>query len=171
MKKRQTLSRLVPVLFLLYLVVLVWIILFKLSFSIRELNTIRSVNLIPFYYADFAGTRFHFKEVLENVLIFAPFGIYLCMLKHESTFPQKAALMFGASLALETAQFILSIGASDITDLITNTLGGILGIGIYHLFVRLLGNRERANTVMTILAAIVTVLLICFLSIILFICN
>lgn len=170
MKKRQTLSRLVPVLFLLYLVVLVWIILFKLSFSIRELDTIRSINLIPFYYATSVGTHFHLKEVLENVLIFAPFGIYLCMLRQESTFPQKAALILGTSLALETAQFILSIGASDITDLITNTLGGILGIGIYHLFVRLLGNRERANTVMTILAAIVTVLLICFFSI-LFICN
>lgn len=167
MKKRPPLFWLMAVLFALYLALLVWIILFKLSFSIRELDRIRSINLIPFYYATAVGARFHLTEVLENVFIFVPFGMYLCMLKPALRFSRKFALILGASFALETAQFILAVGCSDMTDLMTNTFGGILGIGAYSLFVKALGTRERANTIITILAAIVTVLLLCGFSLLL----
>lgn len=64
------------ILFLLYLVLLIWIILFKLQFSITALDRVREINLIPFYYKE--EISFHATEVLENVLIFVPFGIYLC---------------------------------------------------------------------------------------------
>ena len=36
------------ILFLLYLVLLIWIILFKLQFSITALDRAREINLIPF---------------------------------------------------------------------------------------------------------------------------
>ena len=36
------------ILFLLYLVLLIWIILFKLQFSITALDRVREINLIPF---------------------------------------------------------------------------------------------------------------------------
>ena len=62
---------LVSVLFLIYLALLVWIILFKLQFNINDLDTVRSINLIPFYYDKEIGTVFHLKEVFENLLIFA----------------------------------------------------------------------------------------------------
>ena len=77
---KRKLKRLVPVLFLIYLALLVWIILLKLQFSLQDLDTGRSVNLIPFYYDKEIGTAFHLKEVLENLLIFVPMGIYLQML-------------------------------------------------------------------------------------------
>lgn len=38
----------VTILFLIYLALLVWIILFKLQFSISDLDKIRSINFIPF---------------------------------------------------------------------------------------------------------------------------
>ena len=59
----------VSVLFLIYLALLIWIILFKLQFSISDLDTLRSVNLIPFHYDNEIGAGFHIKEVLENLLI------------------------------------------------------------------------------------------------------
>ena len=40
----------VSVLFLIYLALLVWIILFKLQFNINDLDTVRNINIIPFYY-------------------------------------------------------------------------------------------------------------------------
>ena len=58
------------VLFLIYLILLVWIILFKLQLSIHDLDMVRSVNFIPFYYDKEIGTEFHLKEVFENLLIF-----------------------------------------------------------------------------------------------------
>ena len=70
----------VTILFLIYLALLVWIILFKLQFSISDLDKIRSINFIPFHYDKEIGAAFHLTEVLENVLIFVPMGIYLQML-------------------------------------------------------------------------------------------
>ena len=121
MKKKEKTSFFVPLLFVIYMVLLVWIIVFKLQFSISELDIVRSINLVPFYYGNEIGVRFHLKEILENVSIFAPLGIYLCMLKHEPKFPIKLIFILGTSFALEVLQYIFAIGRSDITDLLTNT--------------------------------------------------
>lgn len=67
----------VSVLFLIYLALLVWIILFKLQFNINDLDTVRSINLIPFYYDKEIGTVFHLKEVFENLLILSRW-VYIC---------------------------------------------------------------------------------------------
>lgn len=90
--------------------------------------------------------------------IFAPLGIYLCMLKHEPKFPIKLIFILGTSFALEVLQYIFAIGRSDITDLLTNTCGGMLGIAIYIMLARLFRSRKLANKVIAIIAAIVTVL-------------
>ena len=68
----------VTTLFFIYCVLLVWIILFKLQFSLNSLDKIRNINLIPFYYEN--NVSFHFREVIENVIIFIPLGIYLKMI-------------------------------------------------------------------------------------------
>lgn len=78
---KRSLKMLISALFVLYLVILIWIIIFKLRFSISALDHIRSVNFIPFHYSVSVSAKFHLKEVIENVLIFVPFGMYLCMLK------------------------------------------------------------------------------------------
>lgn len=166
MRKKQQANWLISLLFVIYLAILIWIIVFKLQLSISDLDYIRNINLIPFYYATSVGTRFHLTEVLENVFIFVPYGIFLCMLRNEPRFWQKIALIFGSSLALETAQYILAVGSSDITDVITNTFGGILGIGGYYLIVKCLRNRERVDVIITILAVIVTLMLLSGITII-----
>lgn len=157
MRKKEKTIFFVPFLFIVYMVLLVWIIVFKLQFSISELDTVRSINLIPFYYDNEIGVRFHLKEVLENVVIFAPLGIYLCMFRHEPKFIIKLAFILGTSLALEVLQYILSIGRSDITDLLTNTCGGLLGIAIYSILVKLFRSRTRTNKFITVIAFIATV--------------
>lgn len=83
MKKREKRGFLVPFLFIIYIVLLVWIILFKLQFSISGIDKIRSINLIPFHYENEIGMNFHLNEILENAAIFIPLGIYLCMFRHE----------------------------------------------------------------------------------------
>jgi glycopeptide antibiotics resistance protein len=158
----------VPVLFLIYLALLVWIILFKSQFNINDLDTVRSINLIPFYYDKEIGTAFHLKEVLENLLIFVPMGIYLQMLLPKCRFHGKLIIISGTSLLLEGAQYVLAIGRSDITDVLTNTAGGLLGLIVYLMVVRLIGNRIKANRLFSILAGIVSVVVIGLLGFILF---
>ena len=156
------------ILFLIYLILLVWIILFKLQFSIHDLDMVRSVNFIPFYYDKEIGTEFHLKEVFENLLIFVPMGIYLQMLLPKGRFHGKLAVIAGTSLLLETAQYVLAIGRSDITDLLSNTTGGLLGLALYCIIARLLRNRERADKLFLVLAVIASVIVIGLLALLLF---
>ena len=41
-------------------------------------------------------------------------------------------LIIGISVTIEVLQYIMWIGVTDITDVIGNTIGGIIGIGIYQ---------------------------------------
>ena len=63
------------ILFTIYIFLVIWIILFKLSVSIDKLPHFRSINLIPFYYPN--KTTYQIREVLDNLIIFIPFGLYL----------------------------------------------------------------------------------------------
>ena len=158
----------VTILFLIYLALLVWIILFKLQFSISDLDKIRSINCIPFHYDKEIGAAFHLTEVLENFLIFVPMGIYLQMLMPKVKLYAKIMMIAGTSFLLETTQYVLAIGRSDITDVLTNTVGGLLGLIVYLMVARLIGNRIKANRLFSILAGIVSVVVIGLLSFILF---
>ena len=147
---------LATILFLIYLALLVWIILFKLQFSISDLDKVRSINLIPFHYDKEVGAAFHLTEVLENFLIFVPMGIYLQMLLPRTKLYVKFMLIAGTSFLLETMQYILAVGRSDITDVFTNTAGGLLGLAVYSMAARLIGNRIKANRLFSILAGMHT---------------
>lgn len=146
----------VSILFLLYLALLIWIVLFKLQFSITALDRVREINLIPFYYKE--EVTFHATEVLENVLIFVPFGIYLCLILRRSRLSSKLLFIAGMSLLLELCQYVLAIGRSDITDLITNIVGGLIGVFLYNTVVCLFHNQKRVDQIIIISAIIVTVI-------------
>ena len=44
---------------------------------------------------------------------------------------QRLAIIFTFSLAVEVIQYVFAIGVTDITDVITNTSGGLLGLMLY----------------------------------------
>ena len=112
--------------FCIYLFLLIWLVLFKFATNISELPSMRSVNLIPFYYAQETNT--HPKEVLYNVIVFVPLGVYAQLFLQDRKTGTIVASVLLTSVLFETVQFSLAIGASDITDVIGNTFGGVLGI-------------------------------------------
>ena len=124
-----------------YLAALVWIILFKMQFGPDVFGTMRSVNLVPFAGALVVNGTANYGEVVENLLAFVPFGLLIAMLEPQRSFAAKLAPIAGTSLALEVLQFVFAAGASDITDLLSNTLGGAIGLGLYAL-VRLLTSSD-----------------------------
>ncbi|ASA25673.1 VanZ family protein [Paenibacillus donghaensis] len=166
-KNRKRLKIIISMLFIFYLVILVWVILFKLQFSLSNIDHTRSVNLIPFHYSTAAGEQFHIKEVRDNVLIFIPFGILLSMLAPKMKLRSKFLIIFGTSLVLEAMQFVLSIGGTDITDLITNSSGGIIGIALYALLVKVVKDKQKIDTVISVVAGIVTVLFLGLMAVLL----
>lgn len=161
-KKQRNLTM---ILFIIYFCILIWILLFKMSFSFDELYKNRSINIIPFLGTAIVNGKLHINEIINNILVFVPVGIYTCMLKQEWSIPKKAAVAFFISLAVEVLQFVLAIGATDITDLIGNTIGGVIGIGIFYLFIEVFKN--KAINILNRLASITTVILVSLLSILL----
>ncbi len=79
-------------------------------------------------------------------------------------------LGFILSFTLETMQFIFSIGASDITDIITNTIGTIVGLFLYLILEKCLKDKTKTNQILNILGMIGSVLFI-FLILLLIIGN
>lgn len=166
-KNRKFLKIIISILFIIYLVILVWVILFKLQFSLGDIDHTKSINLIPFHYSTAVGEQFHINEVMDNILIFIPFGILLSMLAPKMKLQNKVLIICGTSLVLETTQFLLSIGSTDITDVITNTLGGIVGIALYALLLKAVKDKQKIDTVISVVAGIVTVLFLGLMAVLL----
>lgn len=152
-------------LLIVYLLVLTWIILFKMQFSMEKLDYIRSINLIPFNKSTITNSKIEFSEIYNNVLVFVPLGVYISMLKSKWSFLKKVVPILSLSLFYEVMQFILAIGASDITDIIGNTLGGIIGIIIYFVLHRLFKTDTKLNKILNIIAVLGT---ICVITLLLF---
>ena len=160
--KQYNLTR---ILFAVYTLILAWILLFKMSFSIDELYKNRSINIIPFMGSVIVNGKIDTSEIINNIIVFIPVGIYVCMLKKDWSILKKISVGFFISLGIEVLQFVLAIGATDITDLIGNTLGGIIGIGVYYLFSKVF--KDKINNIINTLALIATILLIALISILL----
>ena len=132
-------KKVTSILFIVYFLLLTWIIVFKTEFSISSLVTERSINLILFKESVIVNGKISFSEIINNAIVFIPVGVFTAMLADNLKFIKMAAVPFGISLLYEITQYIFAVGACDITDLINNTLGGILGILIFKLRRKVLG--------------------------------
>lgn len=139
------------VVFGVYFALLVWLVLFKLHINIVEVSHVRTLNLIPFRFDMEAEISVQLKEVLYNVLVFIPLGVYVNMYRHPWFFWKKIIPCLSVSFLFELLQFVFALGVSDITDLITNTLGGIIGILLYALFRKIF--HEKSITIINLLGA------------------
>ncbi len=95
-------------------------------------------------------------EVVTNLLLFVPFGLYLGVLAPAWQWWKATSVFVGASLLLETTQHLLSVGSFDTTDIIVNTVGGVIGLGLLALLRRAL--QARTTSAMTRVFAVGTVL-------------
>jgi glycopeptide antibiotics resistance protein len=145
--------------FVVYLLVLLWLVLFKFSsdpFSVLSNYQTRSLNLIPF--ADISPA--HLDETLYNVIAFMPFGLFMNVSFKRTAFWRKLAYIGAFSIAIEITQFIFAIGRTDINDVITNTLGGLIGLLLYRLGEKYVDNEKLDKTIIVAGAALLVILLL-----------
>ncbi|MBC2889346.1 VanZ family protein [Gordonibacter massiliensis (ex Traore et al. 2017)] len=148
-----------------YLAVLAWIILLKMQFSLDVVGTMRSVNLVPLAGATVINGALDYREAVQNVLAFAPFGLYAGMLFGRRSLWWGLAPIALVSLAFEALQFAFAMGASDVTDLLANTAGGALGLCLYALARRIARSDERAMRAGNAVALAGTALVLAFLGV------
>ncbi|MHA6532071.1 VanZ family protein [Paenibacillus sp. BAC0078] len=147
----KRLSRsLIILLYVVYLYLLTKIILFKFgSGDIRNLweqlqlaledprriqNRLMFANFIPFVSIrgnlERLSNPHDFINLVGNIALFVPHGMFIRLMVKRS-FVKALLYSLGLSLGLECSQLIFSIGTFDVDDLILNTLGGLLGYGIF----------------------------------------
>lgn len=125
-------------LFAVYLALLVWLVLWKLHLPFVGRDDMREIKLVPFVGGGGFGASAPL-EVIGNVAVFAPFGIHLGMLAPRWRWWRVAVIVAAASAVLEAIQYLTAVGSSDVSDVIANTAGGLVGFGMLVLARRRLG--------------------------------
>ena len=118
-----------------YCVLLVWIVIFKctlpdvfsLDFISKSVAYRFERGIVPFSYSFYENQG---ADLFLNIFVFIPMGIYLpLMLKKRYACP----IIPIVSLSFELIQLLTGFGWFDTLDLITNTVGGFIGVGLYVL--------------------------------------
>lgn len=140
-----------------YWATLTWLILFKFSVHIGAVldDRRRSLNLVPFSAA--SGTS---GQIVDNVLVFIPLGVLLAANAKRLGYWRNVLVILAFSLTMEVTQYLFAIGASDITDVITNTAGGLIGLTAYAVLSRLLGQQLLDRSILAVGAVLLVVFLL-----------
>lgn len=153
-----------------YILFVLWNILFKYVSPLELFSTnryfSRTLNLIPFN--DILNGYYNKLDIFGNIILFIPLGIYINIIMKNNKALKNIYIIVVISLLLETIQYIFGIGASDITDIITNTIGDILGIFIYMILKNLFVKDFKVKSFITICSILimlpVTLLLIAIIA-------
>ncbi len=142
--------------FALYVFVLAYLALYRNRIYVFNgvWTPLRSVNLVPFkgileYIMVYFGWRVMDVNLLGNIVIFIPMGLYLRVFQADKKWTVTFLWVLAATVAIECIQFIFGLGASDIDDVILNSLGGLIGIFIYHAISRLFKEKKKVYTVLS----------------------
>ncbi|MFC7486384.1 VanZ family protein [Knoellia sp. CPCC 206453] len=151
---------LLATLFLVYLVLLTWVVMWKLEMPWVG-GGVRNVKLVPFVTGSNGDGASQPIEVWANLLLFVPFGVYLRLLAPSWSPLSMTALAVGVSGAMEAAQFVLAVGRTDSSDVIANTAGAAVGIVLFALVQHGIGPRARRLMTRACLAGTAVALVAC----------
>ena len=93
------------------------------------------MNLVPFIDVSMRRGDF-FRQVILNIIMTIPFGFLFPLTQNRTAkFSRTIFFCFLMSLGIEILQPLINGSrSSDVTDLITNIIGGMLGYGFYVIF-------------------------------------
>lgn len=148
--------------FLMYILLLFQIVTFEDTNVEIDMN-----NLIPFkeILRYKLGSRLFFKNVIGNIVLFIPYGIFASMYtKIEKPFHAICLVLF-ASVIVEVTQAMIG-RVFDIDDILLNVIGGIIGFLIYSL-VNKIGDSIprvfRSNWFLNILSMLLVIILLAYI--------
>lgn len=121
----------------IYIVMVLFVTLMPFSMPLGGTNNLfmETANFIPFrdLTLNYNGAV---REIILNVIMMMPFGFLYPIIKKKGIL-STVALTFLFSLIIESCQLLsawwasLSSRSFDVTDLITNTFGGLIGYLIF----------------------------------------
>lgn len=163
---------------ILYVICLLRIVLFKrvtlihlIKYGINPAK--RALYLTPFVgisnifkgLYNFFGV---FQNYIGNIVLFVPLGLIVNYYKKEISY--KRCFFYGAlvSISFEIIQYIFAIGTSDINDVITNSIGALLGCFLYKKILQKSKNedikRNKISIVILLIILVSIIYIICIIS-------
>lgn len=119
----------------IYFLALLYLTLFPLVLTFDK----PSINLLPFRDYLFAFGDYEF-QIINNVLLFIPMGFFIPYFK-KTGFVKSVLIGMSISILIELSQpWVTLYRVMDVTDVITNTLGALIGVCIYYI-----GKRKGAK--------------------------
>ncbi|WP_448921223.1 VanZ family protein [Eubacterium sp.] len=128
----------------------------------------RSYNLVPFrlfreQYSKFGITGIIDSNILGNIIMFIPVGIFVCVFTKNKNPYRYIYIIPLVSIFIEITQFILATGSLDIDDVVLNSIGGFIGLGIFAIIYKLSNkNILIAKRFITIVATLLPPYLLIF---------
>lgn len=167
-KEIKRLNILSIILFCIYILLLIWIVLFKCNIYLSitngyfEFKTLTLKERFDYYLIPFIDyinndstqTFIKFKDGILNVIVFIPLGLYLSFFIKNNKFIKVIFYTFLISLLFEIIQLFSLLGSFQTEDLILNTFSGLLGYIIYKIIYK-----EKNIKVLNILSLICIIIL------------
>lgn len=109
----------------------------------RSADQHRRLMLEPFwsYTAALNGSALLAKEIILNILLYIPLGYLLHYAFPRLRWWQVILCGFLLSGLTETVQLVFKLGLCETDDLISNTLGTVIGVVLYNGYKSLMGKR------------------------------
>lgn len=138
------------VLFMTYICVLVYFLFFSEMMG-RSVGNDYQLNLVLFreirrFYTkrQVLGNSVVWMNIAGNIAAFVPFGIFVMPVSNRRiNFLETVIITFNVSLCVEIIQLVTKVGSFDVDDLLLNTIGGLIGAGIYVVYAMI--ERKRTN--------------------------
>lgn len=157
-KKFQLHKELIYLIFIIYILCLFHVVTFQ------DVNYGQS-NFVPFkeiFRYEFGSIKF-IKNIVGNILLFAPYGFLASYLLKNNKFSVITILTIIVSLTIETVQYYIG-RVFDIDDIILNLIGGIIGFLIY-IAIEAIRNKVKIlknDTILDILIIIILAIIIIY---------
>lgn len=124
-------------LFMLYILILFYVVTYQDPIS----DSISSYNLMPFkeMFRYELGTTLFYKNIVGNLLIFVPFGLFTAYYLKTKRVGLILTLSLISSVTIEFAQRLIIGRVFDVDDIILNVVGAIIGYFVY-VIIEAIGN-------------------------------
>lgn len=144
-------------LFVIYIMCLFYVVTFQdVSWSTSNFVPFKEMFRYPF------GSHLFFKNVLGNVIMFAPYGFFLGYFLKLEKGTSVFVLSFLTSITIETVQSAIG-RVFDIDDIFLNIIGGLFGYYIYILILKIRNRIPSCLKKQAIYNIIITLLLLGFI--------
>lgn len=137
-RKKTKLRTKIYSLVLLYVFGIYAVYLAYVTLGMRYVGQRQEVNLIPFSSFQIHSNEFRF--IIENILLFIPFGVLGPMLIQ--FLRKKSGIFFAAltvSVSIELIQYFFKCGKTETDDVICNVFGACIGFIIYKVSTKRVG--------------------------------